>query len=286
MQRKPRVSYRIRARIIQLRVLSFGDPLSLDKILKHLRLENWSPIPSRGTVQNIVRQCETLHETILLKSSPFKWNLIEYANLPWNSSEWVLKCKRDHELIEQLVTPDPRTLGWWPFTNNRAKWCWRVHEAAPELTSLAALSVAEGYNFADEISDFVQHGILVTDKTHNLVSLGDQIQQFLNGLLLYKPWSSNQSRLEFVNDMDARKLPWPWQWLGWSKYIYGLGATPPKKYKLYLPSEISREKLAVFPDPLSSITPPTTELFEALFPSPIGKTLTATKKMLDSLMEK
>ena len=54
IQVKPRLSIYLKQRICQLRLIHSRKPFSIDKILNQVSLEAWDPLPSRGTVQNIV----------------------------------------------------------------------------------------------------------------------------------------------------------------------------------------------------------------------------------------
>ena len=263
--RKPRLSTNIRARIIQIRVSKQqGRTLSLDRIMERLSYEKWDPLPSRGSIQNVVRQWEELPEELRLRLLPFDWSRLEDSGVPWESSELVLKCKREHDSIEQRMTPYVRVVRWGTFTNSEAKWCWRVHLAAPELSPLHVLTVAKDYNFRNVTTDFIQNGFLLGGNLRNSRSQADQIEQFLNGLLLYKPWLSRQSSREFVDNIEQGVLLWPTEWLGWTWYTYGLGAEIPEAYKNYLPPGLSRGELSSFPDPVFNRISPKNDVVKSM----------------------
>ena len=123
-------------------------------------------------------------------------------------------------------------------------------------------TIAAGYKYRDELTDLVQHRIPDSDAAQNSVSHSNLMERFLNGLLLYKPWLSDQGRLEFVEQMDNHVLPWPWRSLGWSQYAYGLGARVPDEYQSHIPPGVSREELAVFPLLFFTSIHPTKEVLE------------------------
>lgn len=173
-KRKPRLSPALRTRIVQLRASKSDHPPSLDDILNALQQERdpqdnskplWDPLPSRGSVQNIVRSWHDLDEEVRQRDLPFKWHELEKACIPWEASSWVQSCLQTYELakipsnyaglgeflnrlVVRLVTP-------FVFTNRWAKWCWRIHEAVPTYETLLVLLLAREYTLAEQERDLL-----------------------------------------------------------------------------------------------------------------------------------
>lgn len=102
------------------------------------------------------------------------------------------------------------------LTCRDARWAWHVKSAAPELEDRDVLSIATQYSFEEWL-----YGRM--DK--KLGSDDDSIVWFLDKLITYKPWASDQNRREFVSDIPDR-IPFPSQSLTWAIWAYCLGAPP------------------------------------------------------------
>jgi len=167
--RKPRIGPEVRTRIIQLRGSNEDQPLSLDAILDELAIEEYI-LPSRGTVQNIVRAWEDMPPDIRQRDLPFEWHLLERARLPWEASRWVLDCLHAYHVYaigtarRMELNPEPfkeyppvdRFLANRPpFTNRWATWCWRIHQAVPERPPSGVLLIAGTYSLAEQAEDLL-----------------------------------------------------------------------------------------------------------------------------------
>ena len=150
---RPRLHPAVRVRIIQIRAFSATAPPSYDAILDQLAFEGW-PTPSRGSVQNVVNEWESLPDEVRVRDLPFAWQDLSASDTPWEASSWILACKSVYEFdlqqrkVHQLAEGEPSTLqlrSWEPFTNRWAAWCWRVHRAAMHLEHGKVLVLADKY---------------------------------------------------------------------------------------------------------------------------------------------
>ena len=170
-KRKPRLSAALRTRIVQIRASDPDRPPSLDAILDALGLEmdpqdgsklRWEPLPSRGSVQNIVRSWEDLPEEVRQRDLHFQWHDLEKACIPWEAGNWVQTCLQVYEMAKipakaglllmrffiSSVTP-------FAFTNRWAKWCWRVHQVVPTYPAEIVLFLAREYTIAAQARDLL-----------------------------------------------------------------------------------------------------------------------------------
>ena len=164
-KRKPRLSFAIRSRIVQLRASNPEHPPSLDTILSRLVDEGWDRIPSRGSVQNLVHWWESLDPDIRARELPFRWQQLDRARIPWEAAEWVLSCwhRFDSQKLQGIPESVTKTTtseaikpflrAWGPFTNRWATWCWRVHLAAPDLPEFVVIALASEYGLAEASAD-------------------------------------------------------------------------------------------------------------------------------------
>ena len=161
-------------RIVQLRASHPAAPLSLDRILERLaKYESWDPLPSRGSVQNVVRDWEELPLEIRQRDMPFQWFDLQIARLSWEASEWVLRCQHFHQIVLERYAAAMEASGsslddivvrlgvWETFTNRWATWCWRVYQAAPSLVESRVLSIALEYSQVEQLQDLVPDAPLV-----------------------------------------------------------------------------------------------------------------------------
>jgi hypothetical protein len=161
--RKPRIAPEVRTRIIQLRGSNEDQPLSLDAIQNELAFEEYI-VPSRSTVQNIVRAWEEMPLDMRQRDLPFEWHRLERARLPWEASRWVLDCLHAYHAYAigtargMELNPEP----FWakrrwrpPFTNRWATWCWRIHQAVPERPPSGVLLIAGTYSLAEQAEDLL-----------------------------------------------------------------------------------------------------------------------------------
>lgn len=159
---RPPLSPWIRAKIVQIRASNPSRPPSLDRILDQLQQEKWDPLPSRGSVQNIVRTWEDLCPKVRERDLPFEWPRLEHARVPWEGASWVFKCLREYQVtliaggqnLEEIgEDPLPALRGATPFTNRWATWCWRVHQAAPDVEVYTVLGIAVEHALAEQFRD-------------------------------------------------------------------------------------------------------------------------------------
>ena len=161
---RPRLAPRLRLRIMQIRASHAESPPSIDKILDRMAQEGIDPLPARGTVASVIREWEELPELVRWQESPFRWDHPDRADVPWEASHWIRQCSNT-ETIEMLeignavkgivitdVGDPPKVLKsehspvdmspFVRFTNRLAKWCWRIHLAAPDLLPKDVLGLA------------------------------------------------------------------------------------------------------------------------------------------------
>ena len=158
----------IRLRIVQIRSSNPTQPPSLDRILDQLQAGGVNPLPSRGTVQNVVHWWENLPPEIKTRDRPFQWSRLESARIPWEASEWVMECKRLYEagqILDLWQREGENALQmvqlWYsPLTNRWATWCWRVHLAAPDMEHIEVTSLAHIFVVAEQAHDLFDLGPL------------------------------------------------------------------------------------------------------------------------------
>ena len=177
---RPRLSPALRTRIVQIRASNEAHPPSLDAILDELATEGWDPLPSRGSVQNVVRTWRELPEEIRRKEFPFQWQRLENASIPWEASHWALQCLSAHYESALESATWAREIGereygvsnlkvpiiGSAFTNRWAKWCWLLHLAAPDLLPRDVLILATVPATEERIQDLL-------GKQMNIQDLGD-----------------------------------------------------------------------------------------------------------------
>ena len=163
--RRPRLSVAVRTRIVQIRASDEAHPPSLDRILDRLREEGFDPLPSRGSVQNVVHAWGKLPKDVKNRDLPFQWHQLDRARIPWEASEWVLDVLHAHEwqvmgLAKRAEEPDLPSFSAAQilerrgrFTNRMATWSWRIHQAAPEITPGYVLVLANLYALEEQARD-------------------------------------------------------------------------------------------------------------------------------------
>ena len=75
----------------------------------------------------------------------------------------------------------------------------------------------------------------------------DSMVGFLNGLLTYQPWASDQNRREFVSAIPDR-IPFPSESLTWATWAYCLGAPAPEGFTFEI--ESAHQVASMPPPPL------------------------------------
>lgn len=107
----------------------------------------------------------------------------------------------------------------YKLTNRDAKWASHIKSIAPDLADNDILSIATQYSFEE---------LLGGKLDHKSMDNKDLMIGFLNKLLIYQPWISNQHRLEFIYAFK-NKIPFPTQSITWSIWTYCVGVCPPKE---------------------------------------------------------
>ena len=145
--------------------------MSIDRIKAELEREasegKWKKAPSRGAIQNIVYNWESLPEEIRFRDLPFVWHEIEKARIPWEASRYVLECQAGiergiaeyaTELAINHMPPEEVTSALanaGAFTNRWATWVWRVHQARPDWEPGRVYSVAALYVYSEQAQDIL-----------------------------------------------------------------------------------------------------------------------------------
>lgn len=177
-------------KIFQLRV----QKKSIDEIL-----EAMNDTVSRGTVAKYVRVFDNLPDSGKGLDLTFEWNKMEITGIPWEASEWLLKCEHANELRHVGDAADGKSIltsedddfvlkiDWLPFTNRWANWCWRVHQADPTLTPEITLLIAHCYSNGERMRDLLPHETQLDMRP-------------LDALLRYRPYNS---QLEYESYIEA-----------------------------------------------------------------------------------
>jgi len=100
------------------------------------------------------------------------------------------------------------------------KWVWHVKSAAPDLVDTDVLSIATQYSFEEWLYGRIDEKLGIGD---------DPMVWFLDRLLTYQPWASDQNRREFVSAIPDR-IPFPSESLTWALWAYCLGAPAPDEF--------------------------------------------------------
>ena len=158
---RPRLPAAVRIRIVQVRAFDIDHPPSYDAILDQLVHEGW-PLPSRGSVQNLVNEWERLPQDVRNRDLPYVWDRGERREEPWIEAHTAFACKVAFETHGQALRLDRMEnqalslldlRAWEPFTNRWASWCKRVQLAAPDLEPAKVTILAEKYVRAQQLRD-------------------------------------------------------------------------------------------------------------------------------------
>ena len=99
---------------------------------------------------------------------PWTFSQNEKADVPWEATPLLLKLTKGH--ADQL-------------TNRVAKWCWRAHIAAPNLSDGHTFDLGKEYADREWLG-----GVLKVEPNFD----------DLDGSLIYQPWKSQESYAEYV----------------------------------------------------------------------------------------
>ena len=190
----------------------------------HQRLQedflDYEPFPSIRAVQSVLTNAR-------------KWE--DPAEAAWRFHSMMASGDPPPEAAQLLLD-----VSRWGQENGRvisqreARWCWLVFCAAPTLAPHEVLSIASYYAFEEQLSSHLSEPELQ----------GDQIE-FMNALLAYRPWVSEEKREEFVRAIPAI-VPYPSNFT-WIRYAFYLGATPPKDFSSNIEAP---EQLVSLPPPM------------------------------------
>ena len=128
----------------------------------------------------------------------------------------------------------------YTLTCRAAKWAWHVKSAAPELRDRDVLSIATQYSFEEWLYGRMDEKLGTAD---------DSMVWFLDKLITYQPWASDQNRREFVSAIPDR-IPFPSESLPWATWAYCLGAPAPDEFKFNF--ESPQQVPSMPPPPLHS----------------------------------
>lgn len=138
---RPRLDPLVRSRIIQIFAALPEDPPTISAIDGYL-VDEFGDSPSRGAIHKVIADWKAIPEKIRSRDYPFEWQRLDKARIPWEASDWILRCIRlDYENqvgaagFAHSLDIDLGTLHIIAatFTNRLATWCWRIHLAAPDL---------------------------------------------------------------------------------------------------------------------------------------------------------
>ena len=194
-------------------------------------LENAGYELGRSTVGKWMKKFNDAPVEVKKADSAFHWHQLDLADIPWEASQWVLASKKEFESHSHQSPERSEAQLKLPFrfTNREARWCWRVHHQAPDLSPGQVLSIASQYSYEEHLFDLIKHG-MIPGKGMSPMEPEDSMVGFLNGLLTYQPWASDQNRRDFVSAIPDR-IPFPSESLTWATWAYCLGAPAPDEFK-------------------------------------------------------
>ena len=183
-------------------------------VLVDLEAEHPEGMASYRLIANWVREFKQQDEWQTLLDSPFQWHRMQEYGLPWEASRIVvdlLDMVEEHRAQVQAFHRDSGrkllfALGSRRPTARQIRWCWRVHQAAPEIgTEVGHRS--DLWFLAMRFSDRE----LCRDVLGLPLSMGD-----LETLLVYRPWlgwpDDNTRHQRYHDAVDGGLIP-PMQ--GW-----------------------------------------------------------------------
>ena len=135
----------------------FDEPVSLSTVEKWCR--NFRKYPTGDN----------------LLDSPFNWENMDKAEIPWEAGRYLLSVWRRLTEVGQLKPPSFRHMRWW----------WRVHSAAPGLGFTETLKVVTDLEVSEENVE-LQDELFFTSTLANASSkyVGDRRRDSLRAVLL------------------------------------------------------------------------------------------------------
>jgi len=103
-----------------------------------LELDYDEPV-SLSTVEKWCRNFREYPTGDALLDSPFNWENMDEAKIPWEAGHYLLSVWKRLTEVEQLKPPSFRHMRWW----------WRVHLAAPNMEFQEMLKVVMEVEIAD-----------------------------------------------------------------------------------------------------------------------------------------
>jgi len=110
-----------------------------------VQLEQNYPEPvSLSTVEKWCRNFRDYPTGDALLDSPFNWEHMDKAEIPWEAGRYLLSVWRQLTEVGQLKPPSFRHMRWW----------WRVHLAAPNLGFTETLKVVLDTEISEDNIEF------------------------------------------------------------------------------------------------------------------------------------
>ena len=183
-------------------------------------------VPSLRAVQRVLTEARNSSDT--LGDQEWGIHLMPTLELPAFALPILTRLSRMQERVGSTLTC------------RDARWAWQVKYAAPELEDGDVLSIATQYSFEEWLYGRIDEKLGTDD---------DSMVWFLDKLLTYQPWASDQNRREFVSAIPDR-IPFPSESLTWATWTYCLGAPAPKGFTFEI--ESAHQVASMPPPPLHS----------------------------------
>jgi hypothetical protein len=140
--------------------------------------------PNRSTVYRAIRSMPGSSE-----DAPFEWSRLQEYGLPWESTHYLLQMwVRVNEAEEGFNLEAPYNGG---LTVRQAKWCWRVHLAAPDLEFKDTWQLATDFVYEERHRDYL-------GKPFD----ADDLWQYL----AYEEWRSEEHRQRYLKAIKERRI--------------------------------------------------------------------------------
>lgn len=205
MGRRPIDAY-TRSRIGILR----GEGKKLDEIWYMVKNVN-TGLPERRTVARYIK----MFDGNILEETSWEW----LADTPINKisePEFLLECKR---AWDRKLTTDS-DIGH--FSERIAKWCWLLNKTYGKFSYNDLFSIASSYAHEERIASIEPTKEIGSSLISPNLKINN-VLNFLNGLLIYKPWKSNQRRLELVEAVNMQKIEFPALSGEWAVFAHCIG---------------------------------------------------------------
>ena len=206
MGRRPIDAY-TRSRIGILR----GEGKKLDEIWDKVKNVN-TGLPERRTVARYIKMFD---EDILEETS---WGWLSDTSInKISDAGFLLECKRAWDT--KLITDS--SIG--QFSERIAKWCWLINKTYGKFSYNDLFSIASSYAHEERIASIEKPKGLINSSVISPNLKINSVLNFLNGLLIYKPWKSNQRRLELVEAVNLQKIEFPDLSGEWAVFAHCIG---------------------------------------------------------------